>query len=272
MRGYLADFKRYTPLLMDLTSRDIKVKYRRSVLGLAWSILNPLLTMIVLTQVFGYLLKIQVPDFPVFYIVGSSLFNFFSEATSSSMSSIIGASSLIKKVYIPKYIFPMEKCLFSLVNLLFSLIAVVIVMFFQGMVPTWRVILFFVPILYTLVFAIGMSFILSALTVFFRDILHLYGVIITLWTYLTPIIYPVSLLKSASEVGGIAGNTLWTIVNLNPLYHYVEYFRAVVMNNADYGFVPGLRENLICAGSALFVLVVGALVFKKAQDRFILHI
>lgn len=267
MKGSLQDFKKYSPLLYDLTSRDVKVKYRRSVLGLAWSILNPLLTMIVLTQVFGHLLKIQVENFPVYFIIGNALFSFFSESTTGAMSSVIYGGSLIKKVYIPKYIFPLEKCMFALVNLLFSMIAVIIVMVFQQITPSWTMLLFFVPILYCFIFSVGVSLILSALTVFFRDIMHLWGVLLTIWMYMTPIIYPVSLLRDAAG-SGISGKILWTVVNLNPMYHFVEYFRAVLMN----GTVPGLWENLICMASGLIVLVIGALVFKKLQDKFILHI
>ena len=114
--NFISDIKRFFPLLKNLVSKDFKIKYRRSVLGVAWSVLNPLFTMLVITTVFGKLLKIQVDNFATYYIVGFAIWNFFAEATSLSLSSIISASSLIKKVYIPKYLFPIEKCLFSLVN------------------------------------------------------------------------------------------------------------------------------------------------------------
>ncbi len=144
--GQLTTFRKYLPLLTNLAGRDFKLKYRRSVLGVAWSILNPLLMMLVLTQVFGLLLKIKVENFPVYYIVGSSLWTFFSEATQLSMTSVINSAQLIKKVYIPKYIFPLEKCLFALENFLFSLIAVVLVMLFQRFVPSITTLLFFIPV------------------------------------------------------------------------------------------------------------------------------
>ncbi|MBQ8267422.1 MAG: ABC transporter permease, partial [Clostridia bacterium] len=140
--------KKFMPLLKNLVSKDFKIKYRRSVLGVAWSVLNPLFTMLVITTVFGKLLKIEVENFATYYIVGFAIWNFFSEATSSSLSSILSSAPLIKKVYIPKYIFPLEKCLFSLVNFFFTLIAVVIVMLFQGVVPSITAILFPIPVLY----------------------------------------------------------------------------------------------------------------------------
>ena len=257
---FFQKFKRFLPLLQNLTERDIKLKYRRSVLGIAWSVLNPLLMMIVITQVFGLLLKIKVENFPVYYIVGVAMWNFFSDATFMSLNSIIDSSSLIKKVYIPKYIFPLEKCMFALINFLFSLIAVIIVMLFQSVVPSWTIILFWVPILYCFVFAVGISLILSALSVYFRDLLHLYGVILTVWMYITPIIYPASLVSGSALVSGI--------MKCNPMYYYVEYFRCVVM----YGTVPSFTWNLTCAAFSVGALIAGVFVFNRAQRKFILYI
>lgn len=258
--NFFSDMKKFMPLLKNLVSKDFKIKYRRSVLGVAWSVLNPLFTMLVITTVFGKLLKIEVDNFATYYIVGFAIWNFFSEATSSSLSSILSSAALIKKVYIPKYIFPLEKCLFSLVNFFFTLIAVVIVMLFQGFVPSITTILFPIPVIYCFVFVCGVSLFLSAATVYFRDIQHLYGVLLTILMYLTPIIYPLEILKDYKLV--------LRIVELNPITHYVEYFRGLVM----YNHIPGLKENLICAGMAIGVFLIGALVFKKAQRKFILHI
>lgn len=260
LKRFLYDAKTFFPLLLNLTSKDFKLKYRRSVLGVLWSILNPLFTMIVITQVFGILLKVTVPNFATYYIVGWSLWNFFSEATSLSMASVLAGAPLIKKVYIPKYIFPLEKCLFSLLNFLFSMIAVVAVMLIQGVFPTWTILLAPLPVLYCFIFSVGFSLILSALTVYFRDIQHLYGVLLTVWMYLTPIIYPMSILDGSP--------VMRNIVLCNPLYHYVEYFRDVMMYNR----VPDLAENALCLGTALLALLIGTLVFSKAQKKFIFHI
>ncbi len=260
IKKFCLDFKRYTPLLFNLASKDIKVKYRRSVLGIAWSILNPLLTMLVLTQVFQMLLRVQVENFATYYIVGSSLWSFFSESTSLAMTSVIGASSLIKKVYVPKYMFPLEKCIFAMINYLFSLIAVFLVMIIQGVYPTWTTILAILPILYCFVFCCGFSLFLSAVTVYFRDIAHLYGVLLTIWMYLTPILYPITLLEDK--------HFIYNIVKLNPMYYYVEYIRDVMMYNT----VPDIIFNLKCIGIALISLIIGSLVFKKCEGKFILHI
>ena len=260
LKLFTYNFKKYLPLLLNLSAKDVKLKYRRSVLGILWSVLNPLFTMIVLTQVFGLLLKVKVDNFASYYIVGVSIWNFFSEATSLSMMSIISSAPLIKKVYIPKYIFPLEKCIFALINFALSLVAVIIVMIFQGVTPSFAMLLAPVPVLYCFIFCVGFSLILSALTVYFRDIMHLYGVLLTIWMYLTPIIYPESLVEGHKLV--------FTVVQCNPLYHFVKYFRDVMM----YARVPSLMENLICIAIALGTLLIGSLIFSKAEKKFILHI
>ncbi|MBR1779545.1 MAG: ABC transporter permease [Clostridia bacterium] len=260
MKLFYSDLKKFFPLLLNLSAKDIKIKYRRSVLGILWSIFNPLLTMLVLTQVFSMLLKVQVENFATYYILGSSLWNFFSEATTLSMMSIISSSALIKKVYVPKYIFPLEKCLFALINFAFSMVAVVVVMLFQGTKLTATLLLFPIPVLYCFVFCIGFSLILSALTVYFRDIMHLYGILLTIWIYLTPIIYPEELIKHNSVI--------YSIVKCNPMYYFVKYFRDVMMYNA----LPTFSENLICIFISLFTLLLGAIIFNKAEKKFILHI
>lgn len=264
-RSFFSDFKRFMPLLKNLVSKDFKIKYRRSVLGVAWSVLNPLFTMLVLTVVFRVILRIDVGvDFATYYIVGASLWNFFSEATSTSISSILTAGALIRKVYIPKYIFPLEKCVFSLVNFAFSLVAVLAVMLIRGVYPTWTTLLFPIPVLYCFVFACGLSLFLSAVTVYFRDVQHLYSVLLTMWIYLTPILYSMDTLEKL----GSNMQFIKYVVSLNPLTQYVNYFRSVVMM----GQLPSLQDNLICMAMSLIALGFGTLVFKKAEGKFILHL
>ena len=126
MRARIKTFGRYKYLLKNLIVKDVKLKYRRSILGILWSVLNPLLMMLVISAVFSSIFKVSVENFPVYYLTGSTLFNMLAETTNSSMTSILDSSSLIKKVYIPKYIFPLEKCMFGFINFLFSMIAVAI--------------------------------------------------------------------------------------------------------------------------------------------------
>lgn len=258
IKGYLFAFNKYKALLKNLIERDLKVKYRRSALGIMWSVLNPLLMMLVISAVFANVFKFNIKDFPIYYITGAWIFNFVSEATSTSLTSVIGAAPLIKKVYIPKYIFPVEKCMFSFVNMMFSLIAVAIVYIIFQVKLHITVLLFPVIMIYALFFSIGLSLILAAFNVFFRDIGHLYSVWVTAWMYFTPIIYPVSALPEV----------MIKIIKINPLYYYVNYARDIMI----YGRVPTLEQNLICIGFSALAMICGLLIFKKKQDKFILYI
>ncbi|WKY47959.1 ABC transporter permease [Eubacteriaceae bacterium ES3] len=258
IKGYFQKFFKYRHLLRELVSRDIKVKYRRSVLGILWSVLNPLLMMLVITAVFSSIFRFDIENFPAYYLTGSLIFGFVSESTMGSCGAIIEGASLIKKVYIPKYVFPLEKILFAFVNALFSLIAVAIVLLILRVPVSWTIILFPIPLIYALVFCVGLGLVLSTLNVFFRDVGHLWGVWITAWMYLTPIIYPIDILPDFMK----------KIISFNPLTHFVSYFREVIL----YGTVPGVRENLICCAFSLSFLLLGTIFFKRNQDKFILHI
>lgn len=255
---YMQALRKYRFLLEDMVVRDIKLKYRRSVIGLLWSILNPLLMMIVITAVFQNLFRFEIENFAVYYLTGWVVFNFVTEATSGAMTSILGASALIRKVYIPKYIFPMQKCIFSFVNMLFSLAALFVVMLVLKVEFTWNLLLIPVPLILALVFSIGLGMILSTVAVFFRDMIHLYGIFTMVWMYLTPIIYPEEILVGVMQ----------TIMKLNPLYYYVDYFRQLTL----YGTLPGVQELLVMCGCSAVSLLLGVAVFKKKQDRFILFI
>ena len=255
----VVSLQKYRCLLYDLVARDIKTKYRRSVLGIFWSVLNPLLMMLVLSAIFSKVFNQPMETFTVYYLTGYIMFNFVSESTNFSMVSIIHSAGLIKKVYIPKIVFPLEKCLFSLVNFGFSLIAAVIVFLLARVQPTWTMLMFFVPVIYLFIFAFGFSLILATMNTFFRDIGYLYGVFVTLWMYLTPIIYPLSTLPALMQS---------MIRILNPLYHYVDYFRQVTL----YGVVPSLEANLVCIAYSLIFLFIGVTVFQKHQNKFIFYV
>ena len=252
-------FERNWFTLTSLISRDFKLKYRRSVLGVVWSVLNPLLMMCVLAAVFSFFLRFgEIENFPLYLILGNTLFAVMSDSTSGAMMSIIESSSLIKKIRIEKMIFPLEKVLFAVVNFCFSLIAIAAVMIFFRVVPTPNILFLPLLLIYVLVFSAGLSLLLSALAVFFRDACHLWSVVITAWTYATPLFYPVSILPE----------WMVAIEQFNPMYHYVTYFRDIVL----WGQNPGIQENLICLLFAAVTFAVGLLVFKKLQKRFILYV
>lgn len=261
MRGYKKYFKKfwkYRELLKELVIRDLKLKYRRSFLGYLWSLLNPLFMMIVIDAVFSNVFRMDIENFPVYLITGQVIFNFFSESTNMAMTSIISNGTLIKKVNLPKYIFPISKVLSSFVNLFFSLMAVVIVMLATRTPVHPSLILFPTALLYILIFCIGMGLILSVVAVYFRDLLHLYGIVLMAWTYFTPIFYPVASLTPKMRF----------LMRFNPMFHFVEYFR----NTVFYGSFPTLRSNLVCATFAFTALLIGVIIFKKKQDNFVLYI
>lgn len=245
-------------IISSLVSKDFKLKYRRSALGVVWSVLNPLLMMIVLSAVFSMIFRFDVEHFPVYLILGQTIFSFMTESTQGAMRSIIDSSSLIKKIRIEKLLFPTEKVLFALLNFAISLIAVVIVMVFFQIIPTVNIL--FLPLLlfYVFLFSLGLGLILSTLAVFFRDVIHIWGVITTAWMYATPIIYPISILPEA----------MMTFMQFNPMYYYVTYFREITM----WGMTPGLMENLICLGCGIVSLIIGLVVFRKNEKKFILYV
>lgn len=252
------NFFKYKDLLSQLVVRDLKTRYRRSVLGYLWSVLNPLLMMMVLTFVFSTLFKNDIPNFPIYLLSGQLIYNYFSEATNMALHSILSGAALIKKVSIPKYILPFSRTLSAFVNLLFSLVAIIIVMLITRTPLTWNVLLFPFPLFYIFLVSTGIGLVLSAMAVYFRDIIHLYGVFLTILMYMTPIFYPISILP----------NFVRNIIRINPLFHIVEMFRMVVLYNT----VPTVRNHLVCLGFGVITLFIGLCIFRKSQDQFILHI
>lgn len=245
-------------ILRSLVSKDFKLKYRRSMLGVLWSVLNPLLMMIVLTAVFSTVFRFNIENFPLYLILGQTLFTFMSDATSSAMSSIIDSAPLIKKIRINKALFPLEKVSFALVNFMVSLIAVVAVMLFFKVVPTVNILWLPFLLLTIFLFSLGIGLLLAALSVFFRDVMHLWSVLLTAWTYATPLFYPVEILPE------------WAvpIMNANPMYYYVSFFREIAL----YGSAPTLEQIAICLFCGVGALIVGFAVFKKQEKKFILYV
>jgi hypothetical protein ELI_3858 len=258
VKDYLNVFIKYRYLLEDLVAKDFKLKYRRSILGFLWSILNPLLMMLVITAVFSNMFKSDIEYFPVYYLCGYLIFNFVIEATNGALTSIVQSGYLIKKVYIPKYIFPLEKSSFALVNVLFSFVAVVIVILITGMPIKTTIFLIPIPIFLAFIFSTGLGLILASMNTFFRDMGHLYSVWTTAWMYLTPMFYPISIIP----------DNIKTVIYYNPLYYYVTYLRMLVID----GEIPGMEINVICICFSFLFLLIGLLIFKKNQDKFILYI
>ena len=251
-------------ILQQLVSKDFKLKYRRSFLGVLWSVLNPLLMMIIMSFVFSYMFKSTVENYPLYLIVGNITFTLMSDATNGGLGSIIGAASLLKKVKVDRWVFPVQKVLSAVVNFAFSLIAVVVVMLWYRVVPTWHILWMFVGLLLLMLFCIGISLFIGALAVFFRDMMHLWGVLLTAWTYLTPIFWDLSLLTTNPSVPHYV---IW-VVKANPMYNYLDIMRCAIV----YQTSPSGTVLLIAAISSLVSIVLGLLVFRRTQHKFILYI
>jgi len=250
--------QKYSFLIKQLVARDFKAKYKRSILGVCWSFLNPLLTMVVQYIVFSNLFRFDIPNYPVYLLCGIILFNFFAEACSMTLASIVGNTNLITKVYVPKYVYPLTRTISSLINFLIALIPLFVVTICSGIhfTKAW-LLLPFVVICLT-IFTLGVGMMLSTAMVFFRDTQFLWGVLNMIWMYLTPIFYPESILPK---------NIIW-ILKCNPLYYYVEFIRMLIIE----GVSPEPTVYVQCALFALGSLLLGTLIFKKNQDKFVLYL
>ena len=238
--------------------RDFKTKYKRSVLGVFWSFLNPLLTMCVQYFVFSMIFKSDIPYYAVYLLIGIVTFNFFSEACGMALSSIVGNAPLITKVYMPKYIYPLTRVMSSIINLGISLIPLFLVSILTGVPFKKSVVLSLYFLWCIIIFSLGLGLFLSTSMVFFRDTQFLWGVLSMIWMYATPIFYPESILPDNFKL----------ILKINPLYHFLKNIRICILD----GISPEPVAYVGCILIALLALVIGSLVFWKNQDRFLLYL
>ncbi|MFP3041977.1 ABC transporter permease [Treponema primitia] len=251
-------FTKYQHLFFQLVARNIKLRYRRSILGYLWSILNPLGTMIIMTIVFSAMFARGVANFPVYLLSGQLLFSFMMGATAWALPSIIGNAALFKKIYIPKYIFTLSAVTSEFFTMLFSLGALLVVLAVTRTQLTVRFLLIVLPIIELYIFCLGLGMLLAPVTVFFRDTQHLWNVFCTAWMYMTPIFYPVEMLPE------------WLrsiITRFNPMYFYIAAFREFTLNSG------GDWVSNICRGAvaAVIMLFVGIFVFSRTKNKFILY-
>lgn len=258
MKKYIDNFLQYRFLLKELVKKGIKLKYRRSYLGIVWSMLEPLLTMIVLTIVFGTLYGNTDKTFPVYILTGRLLYSYYSLATKTALKSIRANSAMIKKVYVPKYLYPLSSVLFNYVIFLISLIVLAIVSLVLGVKPTVYLLQAPIALILLLVFAYGSGMVLATIGVFFRDMEYLWSVVLMLIMYTCAIFYyPEKLLRSG----------WYWILKYNPLYCIIDIFRSSI-----FGTQMNMGYLLYAAVFSFGIMAVGLLCFKKKQDDFILHI
>lgn len=257
---------KYKFLLTELIKRDFKVKYKRSVLGVLWSILYPLLMMSVMALIFTNMFKFGMAgvNYLVYLMTGLLIFNYFTEATNNCLTAITGNFNLINKVYIPKYIFPLAKCLFAGINFLFTLIPLFLIILItgdkvEGTKCYLNVYYLLLPFIFvcTLMFTLGIGYLLSTFTVFVRDIIYIWGILVTIINYFTPIFYSITILP------------IWlqNILKLNPLYMYINSIREIIL----FSRVPSIQSLIAVFLSGFITMVIGMLIFRKKQDKFIYY-
>ncbi|MFA5866598.1 MAG: ABC transporter permease [Actinomycetota bacterium] len=262
MIAKLRELYAYRELLLNLVKKELKLRYRGSVLGFLWSLLNPLLMMLVFTFVFANVFKLGIKDFPVFLLVGLLPWNFFSGAVSSSTGSIINYGHLVKKVYFPREILPISYVLADLVNFLLAMLVLIPFLIYYGYNFYIYIPLVLVVIVLQVCLTLGFAFILSSLNVFFRDIQYIVGVIMLILFYATPIIYSLEMIQNMSFMK--EHPWLLTVYQLNPLTALITMYRNMLYNMA----LPSLKIIGFSIGVSLAVLFLGYFIFHKMEPRF----
>lgn len=270
--GYLKDVIGARELLVNLTIREIRGKYRRTIFGQLWSLVNPLAQMLIYSFVFGFIFRLQ-PDpgdpsgldiFPLWLLCGLLPWVFFANVVSVGASSIVDNAGLITKVYFPRVVLPLSSAVSGAWNWMFEMAVLVIALSLVGaFVLPWLPLVLVAMVLLT-AFAAGVALLVSIANVHFRDTQHLLALLLQIWMYLSPIIYPMSLVRTQSEaVGGIFGTpiTVEFLYNLNPMVHFIEIFRNLLYDNRW----PDATSFGIAAAWAVGALVLGILAFRRAD-------
>jgi ABC-2 type transport system permease protein len=251
----MLDVYRYRDLVRALVARELKVRYRRSAIGFLWTMLQPLLTMLVLQLVFSHIFAVRLTygNYPIFALAGILFWNFFSQSIVASMNSLRGNAQLLQKLPVPKAVFPLATVISGVVNLVFALVPLFAILLVTG--HPIRPALLFLPVSIFLValFTLGAGLLLSPMAVFFSDVVELIGVLLMLLMYLTPVIYPMEIVPEHMR---------W-VVRFNPIRSILEVFRDPIYQ----GEIPPLSHLAVCVGIAVLAFVLGAWVFHKSSDR-----
>jgi ABC-type polysaccharide/polyol phosphate export permease len=254
----LREVLRYRSLIRNLVIRDLKVRYKRSFLGFIWVMLSPFLQMIVIYAVFSQLFKSTISHFAVYLLAGILMFNMFSQGTSAAMSNLQSNAATLRKLYVPPSVFVASAIGSALVNFVFALGPLILLTLANGVLPSASWPLALVPMLLTTMLALGVGLIVGALFVFFHDIFEIYQVLLNVFYFLTPIMYPVSKLPQPLAD--------WEVYN--PMYLFLTMFRNAIMGIAP---MP-LWEMLIGAGMAVGTLLLGWIIFTRVEEKFVYHI
>lgn len=254
----LKKLKRYRFLFEELVKRDFKKKYKGAVLGLGWSLLSPLLMLLVMKLVFTQFFGRATPHYTIYLFAGNLIFSYFSEATKGGMTSLLENAKIFTKVDVPKYLFLFSKNVQTFIGFLLTLVLFFIFVAFDGLAFTWKFLLLLYPIVMLLLFNIGVGLILSALYVFFRDTKYLYDVFLRLLMYASAIFY---------NIDGYDRSVQYIFL-INPVYLFIRYFRKIVIDGA----IPSIWFHLLMAADAAIVLGLGCWMYKKYNHRFLFYV
>ncbi len=249
--------KQYLFVMRELTGRELKRKYARSYLGIIWSVLNPLLTMVVMSLIFSKMFKRNIENFPVYYLTGQILWSMFTGATNAAMTALVDNKLMMTRTKLPKQIFPLSRILTSLVNFGYSMIAYVIIVAFFRIVPTPATLFFFAVVLLVLLFSIGLGYILTILYTSLADIKYLYGILLTVWMYLSALFFPVDNLSAGIK----------QVILANPMYAFIHSARCVVMQ----GVMPPINVIIQITLWGLGMFALGKIVFAFNQNKIMIQ-
>ena len=245
-------------LFEELVKRDFKKKYKRTILGMGWSVLSPLLQLLVLALVFTRFFGRSTPHYIIYIFCGNLVFSFFSDATKGGMGTIMGNANIFTKVNVPKYLFLLSRNVQALINFCLILVVFFVFVAFDGLPFTWKFLCLAYPIVCLIAFNIGVGMILSALFVFFRDVQYLYDVFTMLLMYLSAIFYTIDKY----------GETVQKLFLLNPIYLFIRYFRKIVIEAT----VPSIWFHLLMGADAAIVLGIGCWMYKKYNMKFLYYV
>ena len=243
----------YVFVVRELVSREIKRKYARSYLGIVWSVLNPLLSMAVMSLIFSIIFKRSIENFPIYYLTGNILWGLFTGATNSAMTALVDNKSLLIKVKLPMEVFPLARSCTALTNFSYSVVAYVIMLIIFKIEPNVYMPLAFVYVVGLFMFSLGIGYILAVLYVLFGDVKHLYSVLLTIWMYASAIFYPVE------HTTGI----MQEIIVRNPIYNYINCTRKCVME----GTLPNMEEWARIFIWSVGIYILGKLYFEKMHNK-----
>lgn len=258
LRNLIERFKREKFLFEELVKRDFKQKYKRTVLGMGWSVLSPLLTLLVLNFIFSNFFGHSVKHYTIYLFCGNLIFSYFSESTNSGMNSLMSNAGIFSKVNVPKYLFLLSKNISSLINFGLTFLIFLVFVIVNGLPITAKFLLLLYPILCLILFNLGIGLILSALFVFFRDIGYLYSVFTMLLMYSSAIFYTTDILPKPFQ----------PLFYCNPVFTYIKYFRSIVID----GQIPGLFLHGLCVGYAIVALCIGGYIYKKYNHKFLYYV